>query len=63
MMDFKLLTTPMAPNIKLHKILDLDLVYPSVYRKLIGSLLYQVNTKPYICFPVNTLSQYMVHLR
>ena len=34
-----------------------------IYRQLIGSLMYLVNTRPDICFVVNTLSQYMVESR
>jgi hypothetical protein len=33
------------------------------YRQLIGSLIYLVNTRPYICFVVNTLRQYIVEPR
>ena len=32
----------------------------TLYRQLIRSLMYMVNTRPSICFPVNTLSQFMV---
>jgi hypothetical protein len=35
----------------------------TLYRQLIGSLMYLVNTKTNICFVVNTLSQFMVELR
>jgi hypothetical protein len=45
MMDCKPMTTPMMLNLKLHGDLDSDLVDPSVYRQLIGSLMYLVNTK------------------
>jgi hypothetical protein len=62
-MDFKPLATPMIPNIKLHVILDLNLVDPSVSRQLNGSLMYLVNTRPHICFAVKTLSQNMVEPR
>jgi hypothetical protein len=36
---------------------------PTLYRQLIGSLMYLVNTRPDICFVVNTLSQFMVEPR
>jgi hypothetical protein len=39
------------------------LVDPTLYRQLIGSLMYLVNTRPDICFVVNTLSQFMVDSR
>jgi hypothetical protein len=34
-----------------------------LYKQLIGSLMYLVNTRPDICFAVNTLSQFMVEPR
>ena len=33
------------------------------YRQIIGSLMYLTNTRPEICFAVNTLSQYVVQPR
>jgi hypothetical protein len=42
---------------------DYDLVDSSLYRQLIGSLMYLVNTWPNICFVVNTLSQFQVEHR
>ncbi len=35
-------------------------VDPTLYKQLIGSLMYLVNTRPDICFAVNTLSRFMV---
>jgi hypothetical protein len=34
-----------------------------LYRQIIGSLMYLTNTKPDICFVVNTLNQYLVEPR
>jgi hypothetical protein len=34
-----------------------------MYRQLIGSLMYLINTRPDICFAMNTLSQHMVEPR
>ena len=39
---------------------DSSLVDPTLYRQIIGSLMYLVNTRPDICYDVNTLSQFMV---
>eukprot|EP00253_Pinus_taeda_P003128 PITA_03128 len=38
-------------------------VDPTLYRELIGSLMYLVNTRPDICYAVNTLSQFMVETK
>jgi hypothetical protein len=63
MMDWKSMATPMMINLKLISDSSSDLVDPMMYRYLIGSLLYLVNTRENICFAVNTLSQYMVKPR
>jgi hypothetical protein len=55
--------TPMNVDIRKVKVLDSDPVDPSLYRQLIGSLMYLVNTRPDICFVVNTLSQFQVEPR
>jgi hypothetical protein len=34
-----------------------------MYRQMIGLLMYLTNTRPYICFAMNTLSLYMVEPR
>jgi hypothetical protein len=62
-MDYRMMTTPMVTNMKKVMASDSKLVDPKIYKKLIGSLLYLVNTRPDICFVVNTLSQFMVDLR
>ena len=63
MMDCKSMTTSITTNLKLLSDTSLDIVDASLYRQMIGSLMYLTNTKPDICFAVNTLSQYMVQPR
>jgi hypothetical protein len=57
------MNTPMTTDIRKVRDLDFDLVDLSLYQKLIGSLMYLVNTQPDICFDVNTLSQFQVEPR
>ena len=65
MMDYKSMSTPMVSNLK--KLHDFDSgsysVDPTMYRQLIGSLLYLVHTRPDICFTVSALSQFMADPR
>ena len=63
MMDCKAMTTPMTTNLKLLHDDSLEIVDVNLYRQIIGSLMYLTNTRPDICFVVNTLSQYMVNPR
>jgi hypothetical protein len=63
MMDCKSMDTPMTTDIRKVKDPNSDPVHPSLYRQLIGSLMYLVNTRPDICFAVNTLSQFQVEPR
>ena len=58
MMDCKSMATPMVANLKkLHESASCsDLVDSTMYRQLIGPLLYLVHTRPDICFAVNALS-------
>jgi hypothetical protein len=55
--------TPMNADIRKVKVPDSDLVDPSLYRQLIGSLMYLLNTQPDIFLVVNTLSQFQVEPR
>ena len=62
MVDCKPVTTPMELNFKK---LSGSVVGPVLgnateYRPLIGALMFLVNSRPDICFAVNTLSQHMV---
>eukprot|EP00253_Pinus_taeda_P031310 PITA_31310 len=57
--DCRPMAMPMITNwkkIDASKDKDVD---PTLYRQLIGSLMYLVNTRPDICYAVNTLSQFM----
>ena len=63
MMDCKSMSMPMTMNLKLLGDTTSETVDTTLYRKMIGSLMYLMNTRPNICFAVNTLSQYMVEPR
>jgi len=63
MEDCRPMATPMITNwkkIDASKDKDVD---PTLYKQLIGSPMYLVNTRPDICYIVNTLSQFMVELK
>ena len=63
MMDCKAITTPMASNLKLFSDASLEAVDAMMYHQMIGSLMYPTNTRPDICFVVNTLSQFLTDRR
>jgi hypothetical protein len=63
MVNCRAMSTPMITNLKKLNALESELVDATLYRQLIGSLMYLVNTRPDICFAVNTLSQFMVEPR
>ena len=56
MIDRKAMTTPMTTNLKLLNDDTSKAVDATLYRQIIGSLMYLTNTRPNICFVVNTLS-------
>ena len=53
------MTTPMASNLKLLSDASSETVDVMMYRQMSGSLMYRTNTRPEICFAVNTLSQFL----
>ena len=61
MLDCKAMTTPMTTSLKLLNDDTSEFVDATLYRQIIGSLMYLTNTRPDICFAVNTLSQYIVN--
>ena len=63
MMDCKSMATPMASILKLLSDASLEAVDGTMYHHMIGSLMYLMNTRPYICFAVNTLSQFLTDLK
>jgi hypothetical protein len=58
MMDCKSTSTSMVTNLrKLHDSdTGSDLVDPTMYRQLIGSLMYMIHTRPNICYVVIAIS-------
>jgi hypothetical protein len=62
-LECKSMNTPMETNLKLLVDTSSELVDGTLYRKIIGLLMYPMNTRIDICFDVNTLSQYLVEPR
>lgn len=60
MMECKPMMTPMITNLRLLRKFESSLVDPTRYGKLIGSLMYLVNTQPYICFVVTVPIQFQM---
>ena len=63
MLDCKDITTPMASNLKLLSDASLEAVDATMYRQIIGYLMYLTNTRLDICFSMNTLSQFLIDPR
>ena len=60
MLDFKAMATPMDTSLKILSDESSKLVDVTQYRHIIGLLMYLTNTRPDICFAMNTLSHYLV---
>jgi hypothetical protein len=63
MLECKSMNTPMEMNLMLMVDTLSKLVDATLYRHIIGSLMYLTNSRPNICFVVNTLSRYLVEPR
>jgi hypothetical protein len=63
MLECKPMNTPMEAKLKLLVDTSSELIDATLYRQIIGSLMYLTNTRPDICFAVNTLSQFLVEPR
>jgi hypothetical protein len=60
MLECKPLNTSMEAKLNLLVDTSSELIDATLYRQIIGSLMYLMNTRPDICFAVNTLSQLLV---
>jgi hypothetical protein len=63
MLECKSMNTPMETKLNLLVDTSSEFIYATLYRHIIGSLMYLMNTRPDICFVVNTLSQFLVEHR
>ena len=60
MQGCKPIDTPLLGNLREEDATSIEVVDATVYRQLVGSLMYLVNTRLDICYAVNQLSQAMV---
>jgi hypothetical protein len=63
MLECKSMNTTMEKKLNLLVDTSSKLVDAVLYRLIIGLLMYLMNTRTYICFVANTLSQYLVESR
>jgi hypothetical protein len=65
MLNYRPMTTLMVTNLKKLSVSSSysDDIDPTMYRHLIGSLMYLVNTRPNILYALSALSQFMCQLR
>ena len=62
-MDYKAISTPITLNLNILSDASSETVDATMYRQMIGSLMYLTNTRPDICFAVNTLRQFLTDSR
>ena len=60
MHGFKPVDTPLPGGWRKEDATSVEVVDATVYRQLVGSLMYLVNTRPDICYAINQLSKSMV---
>ena len=63
MMDCNEMSTPMASKLNIMSGALSEKFDATMYRQMIGSLMCLTNTRPDICFVVNTLSQFLTDPR
>jgi hypothetical protein len=63
MLECKPMNTPMKVKLKLLVDTSLEFIDATLYRQIIGSLMYLTNTRLDIFFAMNTLSQFLVEPR
>ena len=63
MLECKAMATPMDTHLKLLVDASSKIVDVTLYKQIIGSLMYLTNTRLDICFAMNTLSQYLVETK
>ena len=59
MLNYKPISTPLEPNAKICAHEGKDLAYATMYRQLVGNMIYLNQTRPEISFAVGVMSRYM----
>jgi hypothetical protein len=63
MLECKYMNTPMETKLKILVDTSSELIDATLYKQISGLLMYWMNTRPDICFSMNTLSQFLVEPR
>jgi hypothetical protein len=63
MLECNSMNTPMEMKLNILVDTSSELIDATLYRHIIGSLMYLTNTRPNICFAMNTFSQFLVEPR